>query len=108
MGQREAIYGSYTPGRGKQEGHHFSAETCAAVDREFKPARDLVRQWCGAEAAESFAELRILRAEVIRLGGIVEQAVGMLRQAGKNRDAAKIEAQFEIPVEVFRRMTPPG
>ncbi|MGW0731625.1 hypothetical protein [Streptomyces sp. NPDC002851] len=106
--RREAVYGSYTPGRGKREGHHFSPEVCAAVDREFKPARDLVREWCGAEAAEKFAELRILRAEVVRLGGIVEQAVGMLRQAGRDRDASKIEAQFEIPVEVFRKMTPPG
>ncbi|MFE6283399.1 hypothetical protein [Streptomyces sp. NPDC057877] len=106
--QREAIYGSYTPGRGKREGHHFSPEVCAQADREFKPARDLVRQWCGAQAVEPDAELHILRAEVVRLGRIVEQAVGMLRQAGREKDATKIEAQFEIPVAEFRRMQPPG
>ncbi|QRX91187.1 hypothetical protein [Streptomyces noursei] len=106
--QREAIYGSYTPGPGKREGHHFSPEVCAQVDREYKPARDLVRQWCGAPAVEAYAELRVLRAEVIRLGRIVEQAVGILRQAGRDKDAAKIEAQFEIPVVAFRRMAPPS
>jgi len=106
--RREAIYGSYTPGRGKREGHHFSSEVCAEADREFKSARDLVRKWCGAPAVEAYAELRVLRAEVIRLGRIVEQAVGMLRQAGRDKDAARIEAQFEIPVEAFHRMQPPG
>ncbi|WP_432003282.1 hypothetical protein [Streptomyces sioyaensis] len=106
--QREAIYGSYTPGRGKRAGHHFSPEVCAQVDREFKPARDLVRQWCGAQAVEAYAELRVLRAEVVRLGRIVDQTVGMLRQAGREKDAAKIEAQFEIPVEAFHRMAPPS
>ncbi|MFJ9710900.1 hypothetical protein [Streptomyces sp. NPDC101234] len=106
--RKEAIYGSYTPGRGKREGHHFSPEVCAQVDREFKPARDLVRQWCGTQAGEAYAELRVLRAEVVRLGRIVEQAVGMLRQAGREKGATKLEAQFEIPVAEFRRMQPPG
>jgi hypothetical protein len=106
--RREAIYGSYTPGRGKREGIHFSPEVCAEADREFKSARDLVRKWCGVPAVEAYAELRVLRAEVIRLGRIVEQAVGMLRQASRDKDAARIEAQFEIPVEAFHRMQPPG
>ncbi|MEU5308755.1 hypothetical protein [Streptomyces sp. NPDC021562] len=106
--QREAIYGSYTPGRGKREGHHFSPAVCAHVDRQFKPARDLVRHWCGAQAVEAYAELRLLRAEVVRLGRIVEQAVGMLQQAGRDKDARKLEAQFEIPVAEFRRMQPPS
>ena len=106
--QREAIYGSYTPGRGRREGHHFSPEVCAEVDKKYKPARDLVRQWCGEQAVEAYAELRFLRAEVVRLGRIVERAVGMLRQAGRDRDAAKIEEQFEIPVAEFRRMRPPS
>ncbi len=59
-----------------------------------------------AEALEESTDFLI--GEVIRLGRIVEQAVGMLRQAGRDKDAARIEAQFEIPVEVFRRMQPPG
>ncbi|MFI6685566.1 hypothetical protein [Streptomyces sp. NPDC050485] len=92
--QREAIYGSYSPGRGKREGHHFSPEICAEVDSECRPARDLVRQWCGAEAAEAFAELHILRAEVLRLGRIVEQgrrhAPGSRQRQGRREDRGAV------------------
>ncbi|MEV0523960.1 hypothetical protein AB0I66_11080 [Streptomyces sp. NPDC050439] len=47
----------------------------------------------------------VLHAE--RVMADVEQAVGMLRQVGRDKDAAKIEAQFEIPVAAFRRMELP-
>jgi hypothetical protein len=100
--EREATYGLWTRGRGS-EGHHISAEICAEVDAKYRPVRDLVRQWCGAEARDRRDEMKALRAEVIRLGGLVEAAIGLLRQAGCDRAAATLERDLGIPVEVLRQ-----
>lgn len=100
----EAIHGQWYPGRGGAEGMSISPESCAAVDAEIgRPVRDLVRQWCGAPARDRFDELVALRAEVIRLGGLVEEAVTQLRRAGCDRPAADLERQLGVPLDVVRR-----
>ncbi|MEU6578280.1 hypothetical protein [Streptomyces sp. NPDC046805] len=101
--QQEAIYGRYYRGRGKNPGTYISPEICAEVDRNSKPARDLLRQWCGTEAVESHEELKALRDEVLRIGKLTEQAIGCLRQAGQTKAADRFERELGIPLETLRQ-----
>ncbi|MQY20541.1 hypothetical protein [Nocardia macrotermitis] len=87
---------------GHQSGKHWiSAEICARVDAEMEveygPARELVRQWCGTEAVDRYDELLALREEVVRLGGLIERAVTVLRRADR-READAIERELGVPV----------
>ncbi|WP_435602892.1 hypothetical protein [Streptomyces sp. bgisy130] len=100
--RRRAVYGEYYRGRGKNPGTHISAEICAEVDRMHKPGRDLVLQWCGAEAVDNRAELTALRDEVVRIGKLMEEAIRSLREAGRPRVADKFERQLGVPLEVLR------
>lgn len=81
----------------------ISAEICAKVDEEFAPAREMVRQWCGAEARDRYSELLALRAEVYRLGALIERAVTALRSSGNEHDADTIERDLGIPLEAVRQ-----
>lgn len=80
----------------------ISAEICAEVDEEFSPARELVRQWCGAEAKDRYDELVALRAEVTRLGGLIERSIAALRRAGSG-EADLIERELGIPLEALQQ-----
>ncbi|WP_139238173.1 hypothetical protein [Streptomyces pini] len=99
---RDATYGRYYPGRGKNPGTHISPETCAEVDRTYRPARELLRQWCGAETAERFDELQALRTEVVRIGKLMEEAITCLRQAGQTTAASRFERELGIPLATLR------
>ncbi|GAA1375974.1 hypothetical protein [Streptomyces beijiangensis] len=101
--QHDAIYGRYYRGRGKNPGTYISAEICAEVDRSHRPARDLLRQWCGAEAADSSEELKALRDEVLRIGQLMEQAIGCLRQSGQTTAADRFERELGVPLEALRQ-----
>jgi len=101
--QQAAIYGRYYRGRGKNPGTYISPEICAEVDRSYKPARDLLREWCGTDAAESFEELKALRDEVLRIGKLMEQAIGCLRQTGQTKAADRFERELGIPLEALRQ-----
>lgn len=84
--------------------HHISAEICAEVDKNFEPARELVRRWCGAESQDRYDELAALRVEVVRLGKLVERAVGAVRAAGDDRTAAALERELGIPLDLLRHV----
>jgi hypothetical protein len=99
--ERESAHGYWTRIGG--ENHHISAEICAETDEQFRPARNLVRQWYGAEARERRDELKALREEVLRLGGLVENAITVLRQAGCDRAAAGLDRELGIPVSELRQ-----
>lgn len=101
--RQDAIYGRYYPGRGKNPGTHISPEICAEVDRSSQPAYDLLRQWCGADVVESFEELKALRDEVLRIGQLMEQAIGCLRQAGQAKAADRFERELGVPLETLRQ-----
>ncbi|MCD7444740.1 hypothetical protein K4B79_41880 [Streptomyces lincolnensis] len=51
---------------------------------------------------ESFEELKALRDEVFRIGQLVEQAIGCLRQAGQAKTADRLERELGIPLETLR------
>jgi hypothetical protein len=62
---------------------------------------ELVREWCGAGPVERFDELLALRAEVVRLGGLIERAVTALRQRGASATAATIERDLGVPISTL-------
>ncbi|MFD9865006.1 hypothetical protein [Streptomyces alboflavus] len=101
--RQDAIYGHYYRGRGKNPGTHISPDICAEVDRGSQPAYGLLRQWCGADAVESFEELKALRDEVLRIGQLMEQAIGCLRQAGQAKAADRFEQELGIPLKALRQ-----
>jgi hypothetical protein len=62
---------------------------------------EMVREWCGAGPVERFDELLALRAEVVRLGGLIERAVTALRQRGASATAATIERDLGVPISTL-------
>ncbi|MER0446612.1 PE-PGRS family protein [Streptomyces sp. Edi4] len=57
-----------------------------------------VREWCGQDKAERYDELVALRAEVIRLGELVEKAVKALRDRGHGVIASTIERDLGVHI----------
>lgn len=57
-----------------------------------------VRAWCGEDKADRYDELVALRAEVIRLGGLVERAVKALRDRGHGVIASTIERDLGVHI----------
>ncbi|MFF9174487.1 PE-PGRS family protein [Streptomyces sp. NPDC014793] len=57
-----------------------------------------VRAWCGQDKADRYDELVALRAEVIRLGELVEKAVKALRDRGHGVIASTIERDLGVHI----------
>lgn len=57
-----------------------------------------VREWCGEEKAERYDELVALRAEVTRLGEVVERALKELRHRGHGVIASTIERDLGVRI----------
>ncbi|WP_267241493.1 PE-PGRS family protein [Streptomyces sp. PR69] len=57
-----------------------------------------VREWCGQDKADRYDELVALRAEVIRLGQLVERAVKALRDRGHGVIASTIERDLGVHI----------
>lgn len=89
-------------GRDSGYGTYYDPEFCAVLEAEDRPARELVRRWCGADAVERADELLALREEVRRLGHIAEQAITGLRNCGGGRLADRLERELGVPVEEIR------
>ncbi|HYT94349.1 MAG TPA: hypothetical protein VEL76_36880 [Gemmataceae bacterium] len=83
-------------------GTFISPEICAKADAEYALVRELVRQWCGADAKDRYDELAALRAEVVRLGKLIERAITAVRRAGDTHEADALERELGIPLEVLR------
>ncbi|MET9931483.1 MULTISPECIES: PE-PGRS family protein [unclassified Streptomyces] len=73
----------------RRDGRKLDAE--AAVLRT-------VREWCGQDKAERYDELVALRAEVIRLGQLMERAVKALRDRGHGVIASTIERDLGVHI----------
>jgi hypothetical protein len=85
-----------------ESGHHVTAERCREFDEPWAQARQTVRDWCGQSSNDRYDELEALCTEVVRLGLLVETAVGALRYAGAARAADRIERDLGVPIEVVR------
>lgn len=81
-----------------------SPEVCARIDDElWKPARAVLRHWVGEDASGRHDELVALRAELRRLGQLLEQAALALHDGGLGEQARVIEDELGVPVDVLRR-----
>ncbi|WP_439655937.1 hypothetical protein ACSHWB_26265 [Lentzea sp. HUAS TT2] len=97
--RQEAIHGSYY--RSSRDDGYIEPEICIEVDKMYAPARQLVRGWCGHEAAERLTELVALRAEVFRLGKLVERAITELGKWDR-ATADGLERELGFPIETLR------
>lgn len=95
--QREAIHGRpFDYGRGLSG--FVPPSVCATWLQEREPAFALVREWCGAEVVAHFDEIEILRAEVVRLRELVEEAAKRLEDEGHLRIARQVRIKLDTPV----------
>ena len=77
----------------------------AKIDRELERLEALVSvlcEWCGSDDVERYDELKALRGEVERLGGLVLRAVGELRQRKCHAIAATIEDDLGVHASSLR------
>lgn len=93
--QRENIHGA------SNGGAYIPPEICAEVDEKYAPARQMVREWCGKEAAEHVTELAALREEVFRLGKLIERSISLLR-SHDSAAAIALERELGLPIETLR------
>lgn len=83
-----------------RRGIHGSAGTTAS----WTPSRlswAWSREWCGEERADHYDELVARRAEVLRLGELVERAVRPLRDRGHGVMASTIERDLGVRISIL-------
>lgn len=83
--------------RAQSSWYSYSRRDDRKLDAEAAVLRT-VRVWCGEDKADRYDELVALRAEVIRLGGLVEKAVKALRDRGHGVIASTIERDLGVHI----------
>lgn len=107
--QHEAIHGRWYPGGRRHDDWYVEPERCAETDNEyFRPRRELLRTWCGAEATDRFDELAELRKEVRRIGEVAQSAIQALRVAGRQAEAARLQRDLGTPLGMLRAANQSG
>ncbi|MEV6129407.1 PE-PGRS family protein [Streptomyces violaceusniger] len=81
--------------RAQSSWYSYRARDDRKLDAEAAVLRT-VRAWCGEDKADRYDELVALRAEVIRLGQLVEKAVKALRDRGHGVIASTIERDLGV------------
>ncbi|MER8003370.1 PE-PGRS family protein [Streptomyces sp. NPDC095613] len=80
-----------------QSWYSYSRRDDRKLDAESAVLRT-VRAWCGEDKADRYDELVALRAEVIRLGELVEKAAKALRDRGHGVIASTIERDLGVHI----------
>ncbi|MEU9421989.1 PE-PGRS family protein [Streptomyces sp. NPDC048342] len=83
--------------RSRPSWYSYSRRDERKLDAEAAVLRT-VRAWCGQDKADRYDELVALRAEVIRLGELVEKAVKALRDRGHGVIASTIERDLGVHI----------
>ncbi len=83
--------------RAQSAWHSWQRRDDRKLDAEQAVLR-MVREWCGEERADRYDELVALRAEVQRLGELVERAVRSLRDRGHGVIASTIERDLGVHI----------
>jgi hypothetical protein len=81
-GARHAVTTGWYPASGVIDAYPVSRDLARERLAELDGLAPVVRKWCGVERAESFDERERLRAEVLRLQRIIEEAAYLLREVG--------------------------
>jgi hypothetical protein len=102
--EQHKTYGKTYAATRKNPAWHVDAEHYVESEHEpyNRPCWDLLRRWCGVEAATRRDELVELRKEVARLGDLMQQAIAGLRAAGQSREADRLERELGVRVEDLR------
>ncbi len=101
--QREAIHGRWSRGGRRSSDYFFEPESCQEMDHKYyRPCREILRSWCGGEAADRFDELAELRIDVRRVGDIAQAAVDALRKAGREQEALGLQRELGTTVDMLR------
>jgi hypothetical protein len=105
--ERNATYGKDMPASRHFPEMHIEADYYAESDSApyGRPYRDLLREWCGADAVERRDELTALRAEVHRLGLLLNSAVAALNRAGDSHTAIRLERDLGVPASEIQAET---
>jgi hypothetical protein len=100
--RREAVYGRWYRGSRGRDDWHVPPEHCAEADSRYsRPRREVLRAWCGAEAAGRFDELAELRQEVRRIGEVAQSAIRALSAAGQG-EAVRLQRELGIPLGLLK------
>jgi hypothetical protein len=75
-------------------GFRVDKDKCRQWLAEKEATAAVIRQWCGAGAVAAYDEVSDLRAEVDRLGRLLEDTVRWLRQAGHPQKAAALRKEW--------------
>jgi hypothetical protein len=101
--RREAIYGRWSRGGRRSSDYFFEPEACQEMDHIYdRPCREILRSWCDADAADRFDELAELRIEVRRVGDIAQAAIDVLRKAGREQEAVRLQRELGTTVAMLR------
>jgi hypothetical protein len=101
--QHEAIHGRWSRGGRRSGDYFFEPESCQEMDGKYhRPCREILRSWCGADAADRFDELARLRIEVRRVGEVAQAATDALRTAGGEQQASRLQRELGTPVAMLR------
>ena len=100
--RNEAIHGRYARTSRGQESFFIEPEWCLENDeKRNKPARAILRSWCGADATDRFDELAELRKEIRRVGDVAQQAISLLEHTESKSAAARLRRELGTPVELL-------
>jgi len=91
---QEGTHGGRTVRFGRDEYYHTPAH-CSDQLRERQPLFALIREWCGREVTEQFDEIAGLRAEVMRLRGLLERVATQLKDSGHPHWARQLRKELE-------------
>jgi hypothetical protein len=101
--QHEAIHGRWSRGGRRSSDYFFEPESCQEMDRKhYRPRREILRSWCGADAVDQFDELAELRVEVRRVGEVAQAAIDALKKAGHEQEACGLQRELGTPVAMLR------
>ncbi|KFI81048.1 hypothetical protein [Bifidobacterium psychraerophilum] len=101
----EAAHGRWLGSRFPEGSFFIDPEEVASSDAESpygRRCRNLIQQWCCADAVAHQDELKALRREVMYLDKLVTDAICALRAAKLRAQADDIQLKFGVPIDEAR------
>jgi hypothetical protein len=97
----QAVYGAVYGSR-RAKPWYVTPEVCAEVDSRQIPTYALLRQWCGEAEVNRFDEISGLRAELLKVSRVAEQAISALEDAGLSKVAKSLKNDLGVRFDELR------